>query len=76
MVIVQKETALKFAGRPDQTHFSLLAYPWFSIKVLQDLDAHEFSPRPGVVCTIMVTTQRTESLITAHESRGYRTLVK
>jgi len=76
VLIVQKEAALKFAGRPDQTRFSLLAYPWFGIKVLQDLDAHEFSPRPGVVCTIMVITQRTEPLITPHESRGYGTFVK
>ena len=76
VLIVQKEAALKFAGRPDQTRFSLLAYPWFSIKVLQDLDAHEFSPRPGVVCTIMVITRRVEPLIAANESRGYGTFVK
>ncbi|NQW18075.1 MAG: hypothetical protein HQ478_11390 [Chloroflexi bacterium] len=76
VVIVQKEAALKFAGRPDQTRFSLLAYPWFSIKVLQDLYAHEFSPPPGVVCSVMVITQRAEPLITKNESRNYGTFVK
>ena len=76
VLIVQKEAALKFAGRPDQTRFSLLAYPWFAIKVLEDLDAHEFTPRPGVTCSIMVISQRSEPLITQHESRGYGTFVK
>ena len=76
MLVVQKEDALKFAGRPDQTRFSLLVYPWFSIKVLQDLDAHEFSPCPSVVCTIMVITQRMEPQIATNESRDYGTFVK
>ncbi len=76
VLIVQKEAALKFVGRPDQTRFSLLAHPWFSIKVLEDLDAREFTPRPGVVCSILVITQRSEPLITPNESHAYGMFVK
>lgn len=64
-LIVQKEAAMKFAGKPLDTKNSQMAvilYPWFEFKVIYEFKPDDFFPKPNVDIVLLEITKRSEPL--------------
>jgi 23S rRNA (adenine-N6)-dimethyltransferase len=75
-LIVQREAAEKFAGRPRETAFSLLHKPWFAIEIAGIVPRRDFTPPPRVESAVLRITRRDAPLIPAREARRYRSFVE
>src|SRR5712691_6476004 len=47
-LVLQREAAQRFAGRPQATLAALLIAPWFSVRVLHWFQRRDFAPAPSV----------------------------
>jgi 23S rRNA (adenine-N6)-dimethyltransferase len=45
---MQQEAAMKFAGIPNETEFSVLWKPWFDFTIIRRVDRQMFHPVPAV----------------------------
>jgi 23S rRNA (adenine-N6)-dimethyltransferase len=68
-LIVQREAALKFAGVPRETMFSLLRKPQFSIEIERTLARTDFAPAPPVDVAMLHVQRRAQPLV-ARSSMG------
>jgi 23S rRNA (adenine-N6)-dimethyltransferase len=71
-LVVQREAAEKFCGRPRETRFSLLAKPFFRMEILRALRRTDFSPVPGVDSVLLRIGRRPAPLIPRREAAQYR----
>lgn len=62
-LVVQKEAAEKFCGRPKTTQFSVLHQPWFTFEVIRNFDPTDFLPAPGVETVLLKISRRTAPLV-------------
>ena len=65
-LIIQREAAAKFAGKPlssKNSQLSAILHPWFEFKVLRDFKSSDFFPRPGVDVVFLEIKNRTRPLI-------------
>ncbi len=71
-LLMQKEAAEKFSGRPRETRFSILAKPFFRIRILQAVRRMDFSPVPSVDSVLLHIQRREAPLIPARDAELYR----
>jgi 23S rRNA (adenine-N6)-dimethyltransferase len=73
---MQKEAAEKFAGKPVETQFSVLAKPWFSFRITRKFKASDFKPMPKVDVVLLHIAQRERSLVCAENAKIYQRFVR
>lgn len=74
-LIMQREAARKFAGVPNETSFSLLAKPYFELRIIAQLRRTDFHPVPSVASVLLRIRQRHRSLLLKEDTRPYRDFV-
>lgn len=67
-LIIQKEAAKKFAGKPNESLFSLLTKPFFELRVIHYFKDFDFSPMPKVNCALLRIKRRAKPLVADIES--------
>lgn len=75
-LIMQKEAAQKFSGRPKETLFSLLAKPSFDIQIVHELRRTDFTPAPGVDSVLLHIRKHSPPLIREGDISLYRCFVR
>ena len=75
-LILQKEAAEKFSGKPYETQFSILAKPWFDIQVIRELRRTDFEPVPNVDSVLLRIKKRHLALIRNEDVFLYRDFVR
>lgn len=75
-LIIQKEAAIKFSGEPNETEFSLLVKPWFSLEVIWEFNRSDFIPVPAVDVVLLHIKKRAPSLVSTEDANIYRKFVK
>ena len=77
-LILQKEAALKFLGKPYDSKSSQLATllkPWFDMTIVHNFDKNDFFPRPMVDIVLMRIEKRSNPLISADYKRLYEDFI-
>ena len=74
-LIMQKEAAEKFSGRPHETQFSVLAKPLFDIQIIRELRRTDFEPVPKADSVLLRIKKRPSSLVRREDAFLYRSFV-
>lgn len=75
-LVLQKEAARKFSGNPVETEISVLAKPWFTLKILREFKRTDFEPIPGVDVVLLHIIKRRKPLVSSVDALNYRKFVK
>lgn len=75
LLLLQREAAEKYAGVGRLTLVSLLAMPWFELRIVHRFVPHDFFPAPGVDTVLLHIAQRTTPLLSALERTAWKTFV-
>ena len=75
LLIVQKEVARKYAGVPHSTEVSILASPWFQIKITERFHRTDFEPVPSVDIVLLQIVKREKPLIAKQDAKAYKQFV-
>ena len=75
-LIVQREAAMKFAGVPRETMFSLLRKPQFSIEIAKTLARTDFAPAPPVDVAMLRVQRRPQPLVARASMGTWRQFVR
>src|SRR6185369_2113976 len=75
-LIMQREPAKKFAGRPRETLFSLMAKPYFEFEIVAVLKRNDFIPVPQVDSVLLMIRRRRYSLLSNKEFFRFSEFVK
>jgi 23S rRNA (adenine-N6)-dimethyltransferase len=75
-LVVQKEAAERFSGRPAGTEVSVLAGPWFLVRTVREFRRTDFGPAPGKDAVLLHIARRTEPLVGSQHARAYRRFVR
>lgn len=75
-LILQKEPARKFAGRPRETLFSLLAKPFFEFQIVAELKRTDFEPVPKVDSVHLRIARLNAPLLRKEETALYSEFVQ
>jgi 23S rRNA (adenine-N6)-dimethyltransferase len=74
-LVVQREPARKYAGIPRSTRCSVLAGPWFDLRIIRSFRRSDFHPVPGVDCVLLRMARRDPPLIHPDHRRLYERFV-
>lgn len=74
-LVLQREAAQRFAGRPQMTLAALLIAPWFSVRVLHEFHRSDFAPAPSVDAVFVRLHKRGPPLVARSDERLYRDFV-
>jgi 23S rRNA (adenine-N6)-dimethyltransferase len=74
-LIVQREAAERFCGRPAETLVSLGVKPWFESRILHRFDRSDFRPVPAVDSVLIRIERRVQPVIAAELADRYRNLL-
>lgn len=77
-LIVQKEAAMKFAGKPlddKNSQLSVILNPWFEFHVMHNFRPGDFFPRPNVDIVLLQIKRRHKSLIDDKNKDKYEDFV-
>ena len=74
-LVLQKEAAQRFAGRPHETLFSLQAKPCCHFQILHRFRRTDFFPAPNVDAVLLQIHRREHPLLASGDSRLYRDFV-
>ena len=77
-LIVQKEAAGKFVGKPldnKNSQMAVILYPWFELPVIHTFRANDFSPKPNVDIVLLEIKKRSKPLIDAQYKNKYEDFV-
>ena len=74
-LVIQREAAERYIGRPRQTLTALLMAPWFSLRIVHRFARSDFSPPPGVDVVMVRMQKRGPPLIASGQAKQYRDLV-
>jgi 23S rRNA (adenine-N6)-dimethyltransferase len=74
-LVVQREAAERFMGRPRQTLAALLLAPWFELSIADRFRRQDFVPPPRVDVVLLRFSKRGPPLIGPEETNGYRDFV-
>jgi len=74
-LVMQREAAARFQGRPQGTLTAALLWPWFDLTVTYRFDRRDFSPPPGVETVMLRMRKRGPPLVEDKEARPYRDFV-
>jgi len=68
-LVLQREAAQRFIGRPRMTLAALLIAPWFSLNVLHSFHRSDFSPAPSVDAVFVRLHKRGPPLVAESEAQ-------
>jgi len=74
-LIVQREAADRFRGRPTETLASLGLKPWFASQVVHTFARSDFRPRPAVDSLLLRIERRADPIIPVEQGERYRDMV-
>ena len=77
-LIIQKEAAMKFVGKPldsKNSQLSVLLYPWFEIKSTYNFKPSDFHPRPNVQVVLIEIKKIQDPLINLQKRQKYEDFV-
>jgi 23S rRNA (adenine-N6)-dimethyltransferase len=74
-LVLQREAAQRFIGRPRMTLAALLIAPWFSLSLLHRFRRTDFIPAPSVDAVFVRLHKRGPPLVAEIEAQLYRDLV-
>jgi len=74
-LVVQREAAERFQGRPQGTLAAALLWPWFDLTVTYRFNRRDFRPPPGVETVMLRLRKRGPPLIENKEAQPYRDFV-
>jgi 23S rRNA (adenine-N6)-dimethyltransferase len=74
-LVMQKEAAEKFCGRPKETRFAILAKPWFQMQIIRELHRTDFEPVPGVDSVLLRIQKRNPAFLPDDDAALYRRFV-
>jgi 23S rRNA (adenine-N6)-dimethyltransferase len=74
-LIVQKEAAERFSGRPLETLSAVLLKPWFEPAIVQRLRPDDFAPAPAVDVVMLRLRKRGPPLVGVREAQLFRDFV-
>lgn len=77
-LIVQKEAAKKFVGKPyagNNSQISVLLQPLFELEILHEFKRSDFFPRPGVDTVLLRIRKRNTPLIELKHKRKYHDFI-
>lgn len=74
-LVVQREAAERFCGRPRTMLPALLLAPWFEAQIVHAFRRSDFTPRPGVEVVLLRLAKRGPPLLPASRARLYRDFV-
>ena len=71
-LVVQRESAEKFAGDGRSSLFSVLYGPWFAMRIVRDIPREAFSPVPAVAVVLLHIQRRVLPLVEDRNAVLYR----
>jgi 23S rRNA (adenine-N6)-dimethyltransferase len=71
VLVLQRETAHRLAGRPQCGRFAATWAPWFELEVTDRIPARAFRPVPAVDAAVLVLTPRAVPLLSPAAYRDY-----
>lgn len=74
-LIVQRDAAERFTGRPRTTLYALLLGPWFETGISYRFRPTDFTPPPGVEAVLLRIAKRGPPLVCAGDGQLYRDFV-
>lgn len=74
-LVLQREAAQRFAGRPQATLTAVLIAPWFSVRVLHAFQRRDFAPAPGVDAVFVRLHKRGPPLVARGDEPLYHDFV-
>lgn len=77
-LIVQKEAAMKFVGKPLDTkngQIAVILNPWFGFSVIYNFEPGDFFPRPNVDIVLLEIKKRSEPLVDNNNKDRYKDFV-
>ena len=75
-LVLQREAAAKYAGRPRLTVMSLAARPWFEITLAGAIPREDFVPIPQVDVTVLRIVKRPEPLLKEAHRMAWQAFVR
>jgi 23S rRNA (adenine-N6)-dimethyltransferase len=75
-LILQREAAMKFAGVPSETLFSLLYQPRFSFEIVRALEQTDYRLAPRVETVLFHVKQRRQPLVTRRDAGPWGDFVR
>jgi 23S rRNA (adenine-N6)-dimethyltransferase len=75
-LVMQKEAAEKFSGKPKETEFSVLIKPWFDLEIIREFRRTDFEPMPSVEIVLLNIKRRGRPLISSEKVTTYRKFVQ
>jgi 23S rRNA (adenine-N6)-dimethyltransferase len=73
-LIIQKEAALKFVGKPlnnKNSQLSVILYPWFEMSITHNFKKNDFSPKPKVDIVLLEIYKRKIPLIGGEKEKYF-----
>lgn len=77
-LMIQKEAAVKFVGKPldsKNSQLSVLLFPWFEINSIYSFVPSDFHPRPNVRVVLIEIKKRQDPLINLQKRQKYEDFV-
>jgi 16S rRNA A1518/A1519 N6-dimethyltransferase RsmA/KsgA/DIM1 with predicted DNA glycosylase/AP lyase activity len=74
-LVLQREAAQRFAGRPRATVAALLIAPWFSLRTIHHFRRSDFVPAPSVDAVFVRLHKRGPPLVASDRAQLYRDFV-
>lgn len=74
-LILQKEAAGKFSGTPNETLFSVLAKPFFELRIISRLKRTDFEPVPKVDSVLLHIKKHARALLAREDKLLYHDFV-
>ena len=74
-LVIQREAAERFTGRPKQTLVALLIQPWFELTIAYHFRQNDFIPPPRVDVVLLRFSKRGPPLLNPAEDQEYRDFV-
>lgn len=75
-LVVQKEAAEKFSGIPHETEVSMLAKPWFELKIVREFRRTDFEPVPSMDVVLIHIARRARPLISEENTWKYQQFIR
>jgi 23S rRNA (adenine-N6)-dimethyltransferase len=75
-LVMQKEAAQKFAGRPKTSQFSILAAPFWELRIVRELRRWDFEPVPQVESVFLQIKKRAPPLVNEKERGLYQDFIR
>jgi 23S rRNA (adenine-N6)-dimethyltransferase len=74
-LVVQREAAERFSGRPRESLVAVLLKPWFEPSIVHRFRRHDFSPAPRVDVVMLRLRKRGPPLVDSADARLFRDFV-